>query len=330
MAVTVTPASAFVAPLMAAEPLLTALQNLAEVYQYHCPAILSVCPTAPTDVRPPYFVMPIKPSADGLPYTVRLIFVTPANDLADVDVWYTTDYTGDTTTWTHLDGDTGLATVEDEATVWEGGGVIPADAEAIKVFADADESNLVLHHVLVAPNWDAIDPPAGVTDCGFVAFDDTMITGTGAPIHTEHVNRCKLSALAVLRDRWQCAYSYCAQGSGTTDYQASVAVIVGTPAVRLWLPYQGPDVTLHVAVIADVSGGGSTSGLVRLAQVNVEQLDWEAGWLDADTGVQIGTLQVKLQGEPAARYADLQMQVKGNGTGTTRVRSVIAWWQPGE
>lgn len=329
MTITITPAAQLLAPAMSADPLQTSLANLNELYQYHGPALVSLCPTADPDNRPPRIVIPIRPSADALAYVVRLLVRSDTTDDFDVEVEYTDDYQGGGTTWTMLDSASAVAISANTTTAWAGGGVIPADAEALRVFADLNTAGqMVLHHVLVHPDWDTITAPTGVTACGFTGFDNTMLMQAGAAIHTEYLTRIKASSVAVLRDRWQCAFSFAQAATGTPDWVGDDAGRA-SPPVRLWLPFQGPVVTLQVALIADVSGG-ATADLVRLVQYGVTPTT-EPPWLDCDGTVRTATLQVKLQGEPAQRYADLYFEAYNTGGGnTTRIRSLMAWWIPGD
>lgn len=320
--------AAFLAPAMAAEPLQTALGNLNWLYVHHTPALLSVCPTELPTTRAQHYDLPIRPSADGLPYVVRLIIVPTETTTIDIDVETTAAYTETGATWTALDSVAALAVTADTRTVWSGYGVIPANAEAIRITLDAADGVPVLHHILVYPDADEIALPTAETASGFIPFDDTMISQTGAAIHTEHVNRCKASSLAVLRDRWQCAFSYCAVASGATDYPVTYTEGWAAPPVRLWLPYQGPTVELQVYVIADVNGG-ATSDLVSLWQVGITPTA-EPARFDASGNVEQGTLTIHLQGEAAARYADLQWVAWATSGNTTNVRAIIAFWRPGD
>ena len=88
---------------MAAQPLKTALGNLNWLYVNHTPALLSVCPSQTPTTLAQHYDLPIRPSADGLPYVVRLIFVPTETTTIDIDVETTAAYTKTGATWTALD-----------------------------------------------------------------------------------------------------------------------------------------------------------------------------------------------------------------------------------
>jgi hypothetical protein len=333
--------SAILVPAMAAEPLQTALENLNYLFKWHRPALVDYCPTADDLQTRNTFVIPIIPSVDGMLYTFQHRIVASNTSTCAITVEYTT--TAAMSVWTNIYTDAAVATTA--ATLLTNSKVdqvIPASAVALRVDYQMAAGTLFVHHILALPSPAA--PTAGITTSGFVPFDDGMLSSTGAPIHTELLNRCKLSALAVLRDRYQCAFSF-GQKDGPVliptpaHLPAADTDWYALPIVRAWFPWQGPDVTVHWRALATVSGGATTS-MVRVRQVSVT--DGEVRAFDADGVIQSGlqivagggtsaaAMTLHLQGEGAMRYADIELSGKASNGNRTSIRAAFAFWRPTE
>lgn len=332
----VTPATGLLVPPMAAQPLRRALENLNYLYKWHRPPLVDVCPTCATAGGRGTFVYPIAPSADGLRYNFEHRIMPSNNSTCAITVDYTTAYAGGATAWTNIYASNPATTANTLLTQQDNAQTVPANAVALRVDYQAAAGTIAPQHLLVYPAPDA--PTAGIKACGFRPFDDGMLTATGAPVHTELVNRCKLSALAVLRDRRQQALTFlqvetgtpwivCPSDKGTILSGALYEAFNDLPPVRLFLPYQGPDVQLTVAVLADVDAGG-TAGLVRVHQVNHPQ--GEEVTFAADGAINTANLTVHLSGSGTDRYADLAIGAKCTHGNKTRLRAVSAYWRPGD
>ena len=339
--VAVTGDSALLVPAMAATPLQTALENLNYLYKWHRPALVDYCPTADDLQTRNTFVIPIIPSVDGMRYTFQHRLVAANTSTVAIKVEYTT--TAAMTVWSSIYTDAAVATTAATLLVnSKADQVIPADAVALRVDYDMAAGFLYCHQILVLPGPAA--PTAGILTSGFVLFDDGMLAAAGAPVHTELVNRCKLSTLAVLRDRYQCAFSFGQKDGAVLIPTPSFLPPADTdwfalPTVRAWFPWQGPDVTVEWRALATVSGGATTS-LVRVRQVNVT--NGEVRVFAADGAIQAGAqivagggvstdaMTLHLQGDGAMRYADLELSGRATAGNQTSVRAAFAFWRPTE
>jgi hypothetical protein len=275
--------------------------------------------------------IPIVPSADGLRYTLEHRFVcSAATQTVNVSVDYTTNYAGGGTVWVNIyaqnvtsDGTGGNLTTAVHADK-----TIPANAVALRVTYTAPAAGTRTdHHLLVYPS--PPDATTGLQASGFVPFDDTlMVSGEQAAVHTEWVNRCKSSAVALLQDRRQCALAFVQEYRTTprmtlTDKQVFRAVTHG----RVWFPFQKTDaLSLRVVVIAAVSAG-ATADLVRVRQVGPTGAASKT--FDADGNDNAETLVCVVEGANELCHVDLEVAIKTTAGNTTRPFAVVAFWQPG-
>lgn len=323
--VLVTSQANLLAPPMDRYPLQTALENLNYLWAYHRPPVVDVCPTADPSVGRGTFAIPIIPSVDGLKYAARLCLWASTSTTFTGSIKYTTNYTGMSTTWTSWRSVSGSITGAALTTWNTSPTVLPASAVAIQVDVQVSGGSVRVDHVLVYPAPD--DPVAGIQPSGYLPFDDGMLSTAGAPIHTEHLNRCKISSLAVLRDRLQAAFSF-AQVEGGVDYERSGAAgWRALPTARLWLPYQSTGVLLW-RVIASTSGG-TTTDRVRVRQVGLSDVAQDTPTFDADRTIQAATQAVVPLGDGPMRYVDLALEAEIAGVSdSTRIHAAMAWWFP--
>lgn len=328
----ITPASGLLTPMMAARPLQTALENLNYLWKWHRPALVDVCPT--WSAARGYYVMPVAPSQDDLPYTFETRLWTLDTHGATIVVQATDTYAGGSTTWTTLFSATATTTADALLTHVQTGITIPHTTTALRWVLDGSDAGNYPHHLLVYPSpGDAV---AGIRSSGFIPFDDGLLAGTsGAAVNTEYLNRAKRSALALLADRKQQAISFLVKESGTPAViltgNGHDSVFQDLPAARIYFPGQGPSVSIKAFVLAGVSGG-STSDMVRITQLGAG-----VGALDlmfpADGAIHDGTLQLQVQqgptGSPLDRYADIAVGVRTIGSNVTFIRAVSGYWIPG-
>lgn len=323
-------------PNMAAQPLKKALENLNFLWKWHRPAVVDVCPTMDTTIGRHTLVYPIMPSADGLRHTFEIRLMPSNTSTCQITVDYTTNYTGGGTAWVNIYTVNPATTAATLLTRSDTNLTIPATAVALRFDFNAAAGTIAPQHILVYPAPNA--PSAGIKASGFIPFDDGMLTATGAPVHTEILNRCKLSAMKLLRDRKQQVISFLQKEGGTPwitcpsdkpPIQANAVYqsFQDLPAVRLFFPFQGPDVTIDLRVLADVDAGG-TADLVRVRQLGVTNAN--AVTFDASGSIESGTLGLHLQGSGLERYADLAIAARTTAGNHTRLRAVGGWWTPGD
>ncbi len=281
-------------------------------------------------------VYPISPSLDNLRHNFEIRLVPSDTSTCQIVVDYTTSYTGGGTTWVNVYSVNPATTASSLLTRVDTNLTIPSDAVALRFDFQAAAGTIDPQHILVYPA--PADAAPGIKSSGFIPFDSGMLTTTGAPIHTELINRCKRSAVALLRDRQQQVISFLQKESGTpwTDCPSDKSIIQAAavyqtfqdlPAVRVFFPFQGPDITINLLVLADVSAG-ATQGLIRVRQLEVPNAN--AAILDASGSIESATLLLHLQGNGLERYADISIAAKTTAGNHTRLRAISAYWRPGE
>lgn len=331
--VTITAASALYLPAMAQQPLKAALDNINYLMQYHRPPLASVCWTvAPALARSAVFVFPVLPSVDGLLYTaIHRFTCSSATQTVTIDVDETANYTGAGTTWNNLTSDnaTSSGTGGALSTHTQANFVIASTTEALRVTLTAPAAGTRTdHHCLIYPSPAA--PTVGIATSGAVPFDDGMLAhADSAPIHTELVNRCKVTASAVLTSRKQNCLSF-VQEETTYKYlwdTKGVNKYYPLPAGRMWLPNQGPEVNIDLLVLATVDAG-SNVGMVRIRQIDAPGAKGVA--FDADETIQVGTLAVTMQGQGLMTWADLEIGVQRTTGNESRLLAVMGYYTPGQ
>lgn len=325
---------------MGAEPLKTALTNVNWLYRYHQPRLVGVAPSQPSALgRTAIVVVPIVPSADtGMRYDFRTTVITSVNCNVTVTVEYCTAYTGlpasgTPTAWTNIftqvTAATGLAvTTQHKATQ-----AIPATAIALRWSVSVDAGTFELHHLHAAPVPSTV--ASGVQASGFVAYDDGLFDGvTGAPVHTELLNRCKRSTLAIMRDRRVMVASVAAD-----EVQANCRIVETDKTAlapfavqRLVFPWQGDDIAVSVQCLATCSAGSGTGLIVVAQQPSDLVTDPQSVVLDASAAgaIDSGTLTLRLQGEGLYRWADVAVFLKTTSGNSTYLHSLVIIYRPGD
>lgn len=333
--VIITDDASLLVPAMALEPLHSALKNLNYLMKWHRPPLVDLCPTIDDTAGAGRWtlIVPIIPSVDALRYAFESRVMPSNTSTLTITVGYTT--TTNMAAWVNIYTSTPGTTAATLLTALDVDKVIPADAVALRLDYQVAAGTIYVHHVHVAPAPG--NTAAGIADSGAVPFDDGMITDTGAPIHTELLDRIKLTTLSILRDRRQNFFSFAQKSSGTPVVTQTNETMGGLPIVRAWFPYQGPTATVHWRCLADVSAG-ATAGLVQVRQIGPPQSQTRtfAASGSIDSGIQIvaggGTstdpMTLYLQGTGAMRYADLELGCKATAGNTTRVRAVMGLWRP--
>ena len=311
---------------MAAEPLATAHQNINYLWTYHSPPMVDVCPTLTAAQSRHSIVIPVLTSVDGIKYAGVLCVVPSATSTFKWSVRYTTSYVYPTTTWTSWASATGVAgTANTVSAIAIAAATLPANAVAIELDVEVTGTGTIrVDHLLLYPQADA--PTAGVRTSTYVASDDGLLSVATAAIHTEWLNRCKSSPIALLQDRKQCAYSFVQIEGNSVAYSCTSPDFTQLPVGRLWLPYQTGDVTLHCRVIASAASG-TTTGCVRLGSVQQDIADRAV--FNADRTIQSATLVVATTGDPGMEYVDLVLEAKQSSTlANVRIHAVMIWWEP--
>ena len=333
-AIQITPAAGLWLPAVSAEPLQTALENLNYLMRYHRPPLVSHAYTAEHALtRSSVYVVPVLPSADGLRYTFEHRFVCDtATQSVTVTVDETATYAGVGTTW---------ANIYSQAVTTSGTGgnltthtkidqTIAASTRALRITYTAPGVGARNdHHLLVHPQPG--DPAAGIATSGATPFDDGAIVHAGrGAVHEEWLNRCKITTVALLQDRLQCALSFLQDESNQlwqwsagsdTDFRS-------LPPVRVWLPNQGPTCALTIYALATVDAG-ATADLIRVRQTgNVQGA--VALTLDATNAIVSGSLAVQTQGEGLMRYVDIEIGAKRTAGNKTQLKAVTGYYRPGD
>jgi hypothetical protein len=309
--------------------LTTVLQNTNYLYRYHRPAALSVAYWCQSDItgRDARFTIPFNPSVDGLSYVLRHHVL--ATSL--------------------LGGATITASIETHTVA---GGWVAAASDSAAIAAGSNQHAIVDHHFTIDPAVDmlrvtysttagwftphhllaypfASSPTAGIKQSGFVPFDDGILVGaTGGAVHTEFIERAQTNALAILRDRAQCAFALVQEDDHlhmvTKPDGASSLNWTVFPTARVGFCGQNGDLTLEVSMLCDVSRGTARNNLVNLYQVGGSSCT-----CSASGGLETTTLKVNVDGGALDAYADLELRARAPDALTqTWVYAVVAWWRP--
>jgi hypothetical protein len=313
------PLSAFVLPPLAVEPLRAIMRNINAVWLYHQPPHIQAMPADDyhAGVTSAEYVIPISPSADGLPYFAELA-LTPL-------VTVTRDYYYSTTgaisgSWTSIGSYTGSTGAS--GIVQESLSAIPAGSRAIKVSLSSASAFFPMS-IVIYPRPTSI--PAGVQPSGFTPYDDGILEGAaGAPLHQELLDRCRRSPLAVWHDRLQCGLSLVCEHNERANHAARSfgATVWRLGAARIRLPgYAGPT-TFKIRAIAEHSGAAPVSDVVtvRLSGVNAASVT-----LDATKQTETDTITVTPAGTGIEAYVDAEITITNGGSGNTYLHSLCIW-----
>jgi len=332
-AIQITDASALYLPGMSSLPLQTALENLNYLIQFHRPQLASVAYTdANALTRSSVYVIPVMPSVDSLRYTMQhRIVCSNASQSITVTVDECTTYAGAATTWNNIysqsitsNGTGGLLTTHEKTDQ-----TIPSTATALRVTYTAPAAgDRNSHHLLVWPTPGAAT--TGITPSGAIPFDDGLIAHADrAAVHTEWLNRCKASAVAVLQDRRQGCLSFVQDESNQLwDWTTPVDQFQPLPPGRIWLANQGPTVTIDLRVLAKTVVAGVGTSRVRVRQTNIS--NGATLFFAADNTIQSGSLVLQMQGKGLMSYADVEVAVRRVGSDTSaHLMACMGWHKPG-
>lgn len=318
-------------PDMAREPLETALKNANYLIRWHRPPLVSACPTAEAALtRPASYIIPVMPSVDELRYGFEHRFICSiASQSVTVTVDETTVYAGGATTWNNIysesptsNGTGGLLTTNTKADQ-----PIATTTTALRVTYTAPAAGSINHHqVLVYPQ-----PPAtavGIATSGATPFNPWLIAHADlAAVHTEWINRCKVTAVAVLTSRKQNCLSFLQEEANQPYlWNTKGTQFYPLPPTRIWLPNQGPTATIDLRVLGKTTGV-VVGNLIRVRQFGVPGAK-TATFAAAET-IQSATLALKMQDKGLMSYADVEIAVARTTGNTTRLYSVMGFYTPG-
>jgi hypothetical protein len=341
-ALSIVKAEAFMAPAMSG-PLAAALLNANAIYRAHRPALVSFCPMmAPGHARDVSFTAGCVPSADSIRYRVVHVLLPAFN--GNVTVQVESGLGDGPTVWTGLYGPAAQACVANTWLVLAHNVLIAAGEDRLRFSYTAPGGAFLMSHVLVYPDVDPAALPTGQQPSGFWPADDALLSAVaGGPVHTEMLDRCWRNAIAVLRDRWQCAGSF-VQDDGQYGAARHVAPLptVATGAwslvgkARLCLPFQssapvgGVDMrpALRVAVLADVSAG-ATNARVRVVARGADGKSSEVQLGATGAMVVSSDLRAEVDGSADAGV-DLEWHVRADAGQTVSLRSAMVHWRPGD
>lgn len=317
-------------PQMVAQPLLMALRNLNYLWRYYQPALVTVRPTHDPDVtRTSYYHIPVIPSVDGLRYNFETRFVCSAAAQNVTVAWdYTTAYAGAGTVWVNLFSNVVVSAGAAALTTRQDTNIqILATAVAVRVSLTAPAvGHRNDQHFLAYPAPAA--PTAGLQVSGYAPFDDGLFLDANlAPIHTEWLNRCKASTVAILQDRKQMAFSFVQEFVAIPRYRvgaiAGLAQSNSYPVARCWLPGQAGNLNLNVYGIGIVSGG-TTADKMTLGQVGGQNVT-----LDATGNIDTGALSCNVTTPGLLGFVDLRRSASSTDFRITTPYAVVAYYTPG-
>jgi hypothetical protein len=332
----VTPKSELVTARIEPQPLERVLRGLNYLYRHHTPPLVDVVLTGEADTtRDQAFEFVITPSADSMAYRVVTRWRQEAAGNTQVVVKEFRASTG------------AYHTIGAHASTAYGGGeqsvtercTIDRTASRLRIEFVASAAYMP-QHVMAYPEplvWPA------TTVSGFSAYNDGLWAATGAPCHTQLINRCKSDAMAILRDRRQCVLSFCQEHSTSPlfdgKYNTSVSSF-GTTSMSLGvavcsLPGQSKTV-VDLSVIGYTSAVSPGQGYrVRVAQLgggpgSAVTFVLSNTFDNPATGNnEAQTLPITLYGE-APRVEIVAQTGDATGLYTCVINSVIGLWRPGD
>lgn len=335
--IVITPAEDLLFRAMDEEPLQTARTNANWLYLYHNPRMACAAPNQPSALaRNSVIVVPCTPSADGLRYDFRTIVRTSNNTNINVTCEYTLSYTGlaasgTPTAWVNIFTQATATTAGARTIQLKAAQTVPATAVALRFTTWADAGTYEIHMHLVTPGQTAIG--SGIKDSGFVPADDGLFgTITGSPVNTEHLNRCRQSATAVLIDRKQMVLSMTHDEvqANCRNSETNLQSYQNFAPVRIRFPNQGETTTVKFKSLATVTGGAALADAIRVSQVGGIGIIGKNVTLDATVAGAIDSadLELTLEGDALGRYADIQVAIKTPSAQTTYLHSLVGIWSP--
>jgi len=317
-------------PAADADPLQTILENANHAWAYYAPPLLvGVYTVASGLTRNAVFQVPIVPSADDLTYRFEHHVLT-GTGTGNLGVTVE-EYDGG---WTSIHTTTTITAAASSWIEYRHTATISDTATKLRItYSRAGFDPYTPHSVTVYPEPGAAT--TGTQASGFEAFDDGLLSATGAPITTEHVNRAASNMHALMRDRRQCVAAFIQEddstpsnvlhdvGNASHATAADVRVLYGRAVATL--PWQ-TETSIDVYCIA-THDHTSASNVVRFGQANGGEVAF-----DADGTVESDTLTLYLDRAGALDAgAELVLQGSIPAAGqTTYIHAVVAYWRPGD
>lgn len=324
----VTAQAALIGPALDVEPLKSMLEGLNYLYEYHRPPLVNVrylCGSAYT--RNTVFEIPVSPSADSIRYDIVHRWYSAAAGSMTITV---EEYDG--LSWTTAYTSSAITT---SATTWHSHShntTLPSDAIRLRVTYAHGVNSYYPCHILAYPSPGTT--PTVIQSSGWEPFDDGLLGGGEAPIHTELLNRAKASALAVLRDRVHMVASLVQETTIANVSYDGVVLTGGSNVMTVGravasLPGQTGLSKLQVRCKGYTDKASPSGYAIRLRQVGTVH-DNNSVEFDVDNVAddwQSGTMVV--HGESP----DLEVIVlnpSSAGTQTCVCAALVAWWDPGD
>ena len=315
------PLSAFVLPPLAVEPLRTIARNVNAVWLYHQPPHVQAMPADEyhAGVTSAQYVIPISPSADGLPYFAQLAQFSPLFTVTRTYEYSATGALG-AVGWTSLGSYTGSPT--GSGILQDSLPAIPAGSRALRVTLSS-ASAFFPQSLVIYPRPTSV--PAGVQPSGFIAYDDGILEGAAsAPLHQELLDRCRRSPLAVWHDRLQCGLSLVCEINERAGHAADAAgaVVWRLASARIRLPGYGGETSFTVRAIAEHDSGAPVSDVIT---VRLSGVDAASVTLDATKQTESGTIKVTPAGTGIEAYVDAEIEIRSGGSGKTYLHGLCIW-----
>jgi len=317
-------------PAADADPLQTILENANHAWAHYTPPLLVAVYTVESGIaRNAVFQVPIVPSADGLTYRFEHHALTGTGS-GNLGVTVEEYDSG----WNSIHTTTTITAAASSWVEYRHTATISATSTKLRItYSRAASDPYTPHSVTVYPEPGAAS--TGTQSSGFEAFDGGLLSATGAPITTEHVNRPVKNMHALMRDRRQCVAAFVQEdastpgnvlhdvGNASHASAADVRVLYGRAVATL--PWQAKT-ELSVYCIA-THDHTSASDVVRFGQADGAEVTF-----DADGTVETAALTVQCD-RPGAIDAGAELVLQGSipaASKTTYIHAVVAYWRPGD
>lgn len=319
-------------------PLATILDATNHLYWRHRPAWLSHAVSADKANASQDYVIPApEPSADALPYDVRVIMWAGAVGTCTLRFYVTNTLNPTTAVWAPVASSSPFGLVNGYSVAsWTA--TIPADTTMVKLAITAVTTACKPLHIYASPAPSSTGAPfaaGGVTASGFRVHDGTLLGTAGNPVTQELVDRCHRNSASVVRDRRQVIASLLSpwQRSGNTlkapqPWTATNAwVTVGRVVCQLPTKATGNtgQQTVTVRVHASRTGGGGTADLVQIGTLGA--YDTASSALFAADDVVHTTMLTVTPDENG--WISWRVQVRGAAGQSVYVHAVTIDWQAG-
>lgn len=242
------------------EPLQSFANNVNWHYCNHAPPLVDFSPEyhgGTLVAGTQNFVVPVRPSADGLAYTVYIGTYNSAATTLTAYVDYDAQPDPQPTTgadWTNLNS-ANLVVGAGGYNWWSTFSItIPAGAEFLRFRLATTAGQAAILSALVVPTA-LSEAPSSATACGWERVGIAQVVQEGAGLHPELLNRCWLDIARVMRDREQMAWSMVRNDVSDYVMNATAAHAVRTYAVAPACLKGQAGATLEVRLYAYDTGG---------------------------------------------------------------------------